>query len=152
MQSLSTLRRQFALWLLCLALLACSKHGEDEQFSSALAARYQSLTAQQPLIPLTQLTNFAWDQVFLFGPYTSTQELTRITGVAIDKSASHALEERDDIHILVFLQQKKLAKLIAVPRGVMNFAKTQQGQALTPQQAVLVQAPGQLKTLQWQGA
>lgn len=150
MHRLSTLTTRVALWLLCLALLACSKHGEDEQFSSALAARYQSLTAQQPLIPLTQLTNFAWDQVFLFGPYTSTQELTRITGVAIDKSASHALDERDDIHILVFLQQKKLTKLIAVPRGVMDFAKAKQAQALTPQQAQLVQAPGQLKTLQWQ--
>ncbi len=149
MQRITKYFTQFALYLLCLALFACSD-GTDEQFSSALAARYDGLHQQDAVIPVAQLTNFGWDQVFLFGPYSSSNDITRITGVAIDKSASNALEERDDIHLLVFLQQKKLAKIITVKRNRMDFAAYKKDIPLTPAQALLVKAQGQLKTVQWQ--
>lgn len=136
--------------LLCLGLLACAdSHDGDAAFTKALATRYLALGAAQDTLPLAQLTSFAWDEVFLFGPYTPIPELARITGVAIDQATSSRIEERDDIHILVFMQQKKLVKVIPVARTLVDFMQEKSPHGRSQQQAVWQKVAGSNKVLRW---
>jgi hypothetical protein len=70
-------------------------------------------------IHLNSVTNFKWDKAFLFEPYTIQETITKETGV--DYKDPSNIEMRDDIYLLVFLNENKVVHFAEINRQKCSF-------------------------------
>ena len=126
-----------AVWaLLCSGLLSCSKPlGTDDPFVDDLADALHK--GDRSALRLADATSFDWDQVFIFPPYTSMENIfARIEVAAVPAIERSGIDERDDACLLVFLDKRQLSKVAIVPRGKVDFAGIGEAGPLSPEVAV----------------
>jgi hypothetical protein len=87
-------------------------------------------------IALRELTDFEWDRVFVFGPYTTSEAITKTVGVELPELAGYHLDESDSIQVIVFLNNGKDVRNEAVNRGKFEFAPEALASPFTPSTAV----------------
>lgn len=71
-------------------------------------------------IDFSQLTNFNWDTMYLFTPYTDTKKILKKDGV-INYSDKLNMEYRDTINIVAFVDSKKIVTYIELNRSEIDF-------------------------------
>lgn len=109
----------FIFFVLALILLIYSQSGAkrskqvEEEFHTLIKDKNTSA------IELASITDFAWDEAYLFGPYTSEGSMSVAMGVKFrDKSD---LDYRDDIYLLVFKYDGKATKYAEIKRPGYEF-------------------------------
>lgn len=95
--------------LLMLALAGCSK---PHPISEAIDKQARQPDAQT--VRLADATPFAWDQVYLFGPYTARTTVCEVLKIEAGNCARQiAFESGDDTQMsLAFLSQGKLVQYV----------------------------------------
>jgi hypothetical protein len=130
---------------LSLAFLAgCDQIGNrtclrDTDLSATINQAIQlSSSRADKTFSLKSATNFTWDKVYVFTPYTSHEEIQKALGFQWRQVECTTISTFDSINLLVFVQGKQVVKFAELSRGiVVNFVpKTQQG--LSVQNAVFV--------------
>jgi len=112
--------------LLCVAMLAtavsCRGPGERvPEGSVAAALTAASARGAGARVVLADVADAAWQRVYVFGPYTPADVISRCLG----RSAlllTQGIESRDDANLLVFQFPDAPPQAIMVPRQAGDFA------------------------------
>jgi hypothetical protein len=71
-------------------------------------------------ITVKPLTNFKWDKAFLFEPYSPQENIEEQLGVDFEDPSN--ISSRDDIYLLVFLDDKKVVQYAEIKRQKSGFS------------------------------
>ena len=71
-------------------------------------------------IDFSKVTNFEWDEIYLFTPYTDSKEILKKDGVKRYNSKLN-MEYNDGINIIAFVNSKKIITYIELNRSDFDF-------------------------------
>ena len=95
------------------------------------------------VVQLSSLTDFSWDTVHVFPPYTSQAAIDEQLGFAWPEARATDIRDNDGIALLVFVSQGAVVRSVAQPRNKGDFAQVTSGRGLAPSAAVFVVRTGQ---------
>ena len=115
--------------LILLLLVGCSQSGV--QHNTGLEKAIYSVVGDKDKseIDLKLLTTFDWDKAFLFTPYSTQEGIEEQLGT--DFKSSSNIGARDDIYLLVFLNNNKVVQYAEIERQGGDFSIGEKGY-LTP--------------------
>lgn len=87
-------------------------------------------------VVLAEYTSFAWDKVWIFGPYTPTDKIEAVTGISGVARDTQGIESRDDIDVLLFVRGGRVAASVAHARDRGDFGPEVVGKCYSKEQAV----------------
>src|SRR5437763_1140746 len=91
------------------------------------------------VVHLSSLTDFSWDELHIFAPYTSQGTIDAQLGFAWSEAAATGLSDNKGIALLVFVKDGKVVRYVAHPRNKGDFADvTPPRRGLAPAAAVFV--------------
>ncbi len=115
--------------------------GSDSAFAGDLLAAYQQLQGEQDQLKLSHITRFGWDRMFVFPPSTPLAEIGKILGAPVPAAIlKTGIEQREDINLLVFLNEEKIVHVSPVPRAGVDFFVGLVGISLDANNAVFAKA------------
>jgi hypothetical protein len=104
----------------------------------AAAIQEKGREGEDARVDIKSVTDFAWDKMYIFPPYATTESIRRTIGE--DNSGVNAvnIEGRDDINLLVFIDKGKVVQYAALPRrlGDFSISNLRKQQGFTPGEAV----------------
>lgn len=115
-----------------LLLVGCSQ--SSVQQNRELEESIHSIVEDKNIseININSLTNFDWDKAFLFAPYTTQKSIDEQLG--IDFKDPSKIDIRDDIYLLVFLNDNKVVHYAEINRQQSDFSVGEK-EYLTPSNA-----------------
>jgi len=92
------------------------------------------------LINISTITTFTWEQLYIFGPYTTRSELDSMVGRSWRNNCSTHIENSDGITLLVFINDGVVVHCLDYPRGENDFFVPPAGYqtGFSPQDAVFI--------------
>lgn len=81
-------------------------------------------------------TDFEWETLHVFGPYTPNEDVAPRLGFPWSGSIHVDMQMRDDAVLLVFVRSRKVVAYVAHPRGSGDFSVVPMKNAYTPDTAV----------------
>jgi hypothetical protein len=87
-------------------------------------------------INLADLTDFAWDNLYIFAPYTTPEQINAALGFTWPEAASADITLHDDITLLIFVQNGRIVDHVEFPRAQGDFAAAAAAQPYTPERAI----------------
>lgn len=93
-------------------------------------------------IRLKDVTNFEWDKVHIFAPYTSMTSVDQGLGFAWPEARKTHIDMLDSFNLLVFTRQGKVVNYIKYPLQFGDFSRAaigKQQKGLSPDEAVFVE-------------
>ncbi|MGD8192422.1 hypothetical protein ACQCN2_20815 [Brevibacillus ginsengisoli] len=91
----------------------------EQQIVSAVEKKRQ--TNERALIDFTQIAPFAWDNVYIFTPYTSSKMISKQLGFKWNHKVVSTIETHDHIDLLVFVQNKEVTGYVEHARSNGDF-------------------------------
>jgi hypothetical protein len=86
-------------------------------------------------IDISKLTDFDWEEAYLFAPYTSQDDINRELGFkSKDKSDIHI---REDIYLLLFVNENKVVHYVEIERQKSDFLITDGSEKITPENPMI---------------
>ena len=113
--------KKLTVVIFTLALLAsCNQNRIDR--NTELEESIHSLVEEQKVseIKINSLTNFDWDQAFLFLPYTTEESIEEQLGVEFEDPSQ--IDSRDDIYLLVFMNDQQVVQYAEIDRLKSDFS------------------------------
>jgi hypothetical protein len=104
----------------CFVALACSRTKGDEELGKAILADAQQGNGDFIMIDVPRVTQFTWDRVAIFAPYTPADKVREELGSAWPEAGR--IEKKDDFALLVFLDQGKVVRFVDLPRAAFDLA------------------------------
>jgi len=89
-------------------------------------------------LALVDHTTFAWERVCVIAPYTTDAQIEAATGIVDARRQAQNIHERDDINLLLFLDDDHVVSSIAHPRNRGDFGPEVVGKCVSKQQAVFI--------------
>lgn len=109
---------------------ACAREGGD------LERRLAGAIGRGAPVDIRTVTDFDWDRLFVFAPYTPVAEMRRCLGFEWPEAGQSGIERRDDIALLVFVRGGRVVRALEFPRRSGDFSGVPGKEGLSPQQAV----------------
>jgi hypothetical protein len=106
-----------AAWFVVLTIACTSTR--DQEVSRRISAAAEASDVSVVNVP--ELATFAWDRLIIFPPYTSSSQIEKELGFSW--SESDWIEKRDDVALLVFVDQGRVVRFVDHPRGRGDFSK-----------------------------
>ncbi|XXM72373.1 hypothetical protein ACQ0QQ_00270 [Lysinibacillus sphaericus] len=114
------MKKQIAAALLILLLAGCSQnkiqHNKDLEESTHTVVEDEKNNG----ITVESITDFKWDQAYLFEPYTPEDQMEKQMGVEFEDRSN--LRSRDDIYLLVFKYKGKAVQYAELDRKKCDFS------------------------------
>jgi hypothetical protein len=135
------------MWLLVLVgLVSCGPWFDGLRSPNTVKNRFARRVAQGPgtLIRLSEMTPFGYKTAHIFGPYTEVALIQSWLDIEADEAArlARGIEQRDDIHLLVFSFQHAPLESMELPRSQVDFAPEVAKCAVVLDEAVFVVKEG----------
>ena len=111
-----------------LALSACADSGLDERITSTVDG------ASGTQLRMSDVTDFAWEELYVFPPYTSQEQIDRALG--FEWSDPSGISLKDTITLLVFVDDGEVVGWVAPLRSEADFASLSEGSPWTPETAL----------------
>jgi hypothetical protein len=115
-----------------LALSACADSGLRDRISATV-----EMGAGAKLV-MADLTEFAWQRLYVFTPYTTQEQINRSLG--FDWPDPEGIELNDTVALLVFVNDGEVVSYVAQPLDKGDFSGLGDGSPWTPESAVFVVA------------
>lgn len=139
-------RRLISLCLLALSLFACGPWFDGIWFPGIVRDRLARGVAQGPgtLIYLNEITSFGYKTAHIFGPYSRVAVIQSRLDIDAEEATQLArgIEQRDDIHLLVFSFQHASFESMEVPRSRADFGPEVATCSFVSEEAVFVVKKG----------
>ncbi|WP_052345911.1 hypothetical protein [Paucisalibacillus sp. EB02] len=100
-----------------LLLVGCSSIQHNIDLEKSLYSIIEDKNKNE--INLTSWTSFDWEKAFLFTPYTPPEEIEKQLGV--DYNDPSDIDWRDDIYLLIFMNDEKVVQYVEVERQGADF-------------------------------
>lgn len=99
-----------------LLLTGCNKYNTDLEHSIDSVVKSES----ENKIIIKPLTNFEWDKGFLFHPYSTEKSINDELKIRFKHKSK--IDQRDDIYLLVFLNEDKAVQYVEIKRNDTDFS------------------------------
>ncbi len=121
---------------------ACTaKQSNEEVFINNLNAAYQKLETEKDSIKIDTITNFDWDKLFIFAPYTPIEIIDKTLGKPSPSELENTrIFERDDINVFVFLKNDLVINVFTLPREILDLSLPKSGESLDHQMAIFTKS------------
>jgi hypothetical protein len=132
-------RWHYSIALLLLVNLCSCQPQPDKIINQKIDARIQQ---GQTEIGIANITDFTWDKMYIFSPYTPAAQVDRSLGFEWQEYKSLGIESNDTDDLLVFVAHEmgngRVVKFTKCPRSFGNFRFRQEtnGYGYSPTQAV----------------
>ena len=125
-----------AAWLFAvptMLVLGCGAVGDTE-----LAAKIKQAVEQGDgaVLRMDQLTDFAWDRLHVFTPYTTREQVERELGVAWAGYDASGIERHDNFTLLLFISAGQVVRSVAFPLGDGDFSTLHRPQGYARAEAI----------------
>ncbi len=112
--------KKITVFILLLFLIGCSFN--DIQQNKDLEAWIHSIVEEkvESEIALTALTTFNWEKAFLFTPYSTEKLIEEELGMDFKDPSN--IDRRDDIYLLVFINEDKPVQYAEIKRLGADFS------------------------------
>lgn len=115
---------------LLLLLTGCNKYNTDLEDSIDSVVKNES----ENKIIINPLTNFEWDKGFLFQPYSTEKSINEELKIRFKHKSN--IDQRDDIYLLVFLNDDKAIQYVEIKRNGADFTISNQ-KYITPDDDII---------------
>jgi hypothetical protein len=108
-------------WALLTSVRTMSRCGwwTNKGFSDSIAAQVDSGANK---VDIGQLASFGWDELFIFGPYDYPARMCRTLKLSAEEcSSSHFNDLDGETLLLVFMQDRKIARRVCLSRSICDF-------------------------------
>ena len=110
------MKRHFLITILVLALSGCGSNNIESKIASKVTA--QCNTPKPCIIRISDLTDFEWDQMYVFRYSASIDQIEQVIGVPVTERAQFTRK-------VVFLWHRKVVHCEELPTQVDNFLNGQ---------------------------
>lgn len=86
-------------------------------------------------IVFSEMTPFAWDKVYFFGPYTSRAQIEQAIGFSWPGADDSAIQGSKGSSLIVFVKDGRVVESFDQSRGLGDFSGIETPNGLTPDQA-----------------
>jgi hypothetical protein len=101
-------------------LFACAK--SESGFVRAIERSAQAATATtNPTVAISAVTDFAWEKLFIFGPYTPVNRIHAQLGFKWSEAEKTHIDSSDAFYLLVFVKGSNVVRHVKLPRTVGDF-------------------------------
>jgi hypothetical protein len=143
-----TVKKCFALALIALLFYSCGGYPRTSVRARevSLAVRKAAMASDAPTVYLNQLTDFQWDTVHLYSPYTGYETMSAEVGEQLSRVIGGRHSVPDGHYLLIFLSHSRIVEVVLHSCENGDFERivgTNGGHAVyTPENAVFeVQGP-----------
>ncbi len=112
-------------------LFACAKSGSGFVKAIERSAQIAS-TSTNPVVTVSQLTDFQWDKLFVFGPYTPVQKIHAQLGYTWTDAEKTHIDSLDTFNLFVFVKDGKVVRYFKLPRAIGDFQALEARNVFTP--------------------
>jgi hypothetical protein len=120
----------------CAGAVGCAQDAAPGGLDERLAMAVQRAGETRKPLKLSETTDFAWDKVHVFAPYTPPEAIQKDLGFAWAEAGRTGIDSRDGITLLVFVKNKRVVRSLAFPRNRGDWAMIENHAGFTPAQAV----------------
>jgi len=96
-----------------------SRAAPDSELSNAITK--QAEAGAGTVIDFVALTDFQWERLYIFDPYTTVDEIHRALGFRWNAAASTGIDKLDGIALLVFVEGDEVVRYVEHPRNRGDF-------------------------------
>jgi hypothetical protein len=114
----------------------CAQDMAPGSLDERLAMAVQRAGETRRPLALKEPTDFAWDKVYVFAPYTPPEAIRKDLGFAWAEAGRTGIDSRDDVTLLVFVKNQRVVRSLAFPRNRGDWAMIENHAGFTPAQAV----------------
>lgn len=86
-------------------------------------------------IQLADFTDFEWDAVHIFSPYTLPDAVDRSLGFEWTRTVRTSISQNDSVSLLVFVHDGRVVRWIEMPRAPIDFSTVAVGSPYTAEEA-----------------
>lgn len=116
--------RSIYVFMIIMGTLSCSSNLiQDETFENNLQLACTQADEGES-IDMARLTNFSWDKFFVFTPYTAVDNMESRLGFSDIRLPKTDITFRDDMNLLVFVEDHKIIHYVEYARIKGDFDKT----------------------------
>ncbi|UZR94837.1 hypothetical protein [Chondrinema litorale] len=100
-----------------------------EKAGKILGEQMNSKMSESPgeEVHLSEIAQFNWDTVYIAHPYSNLDKIEKELDINLNEVQFTQIDQRDDVCLLLFIDDKKLIKPILVPRHIFDFSKEKSG-------------------------
>ena len=111
---------RYLLFLIVLVFSSCFGQERDYEklFLSNLEAIISSQTEQEVVIDISKITDFEWEELFVFRPYTTGNQINESLGIKWSDETKSSVVESESYSLFVFMDKGKVVLDIFVPRSI----------------------------------
>jgi len=109
-----------------LSLLAsCGQHNDSASSNTQLVDKIENaISSGDSVLDLDKVADFSWDSLLILNPYTHLDVVSAELNVDLSSAKESAIDQRDDINVLLFFANGQQVKLVEFPRISGDFADT----------------------------
>jgi hypothetical protein len=100
---------------------------------------------EEVTVKLKDLTDFKWDRVYIFPPYTGLETIDNDLGFVWPQARSIRTDFRDDINLIVFTDNKQVIAYVEYPRSLGNLDGNYKREGYSPDEAIFIVEEGPLQ-------
>lgn len=115
----------FALFIVVLyfVLTPYQNIKDDNLLLSELSTAVSRLrNGEMPVLNFLEITQFSWDRVYFFEPYTHPSRIDDELGFFWLESRFTTIESSDNVTLLVFVSNRHVVQYLEFPRSLGDFA------------------------------
>lgn len=103
---------------------------------SQAVSRYEE--GETACVDLAKVTTFAWEKLYIFRPYRSSEEIDRILGTFWLESRFLTISSNDGVTLLVFMRNGSVVQYVELSRGAADLAFADNMYGYDPQKSCFV--------------
>lgn len=120
------IRKTAKVALMLMLSFGCSKNSgqEDIEVVNKFEMEVQEILARNDsILNMDRLTRFDWEDLFIFKPYTSIDEINSKLGYKWEEAESTFINVKDDFNLLVFTEGGRVIKFARLSREHGDFSR-----------------------------
>jgi hypothetical protein len=118
---------------------------KQQNFSSKLAAEVEKKRGNNNVVEVSfkDLTDFKWDTVYIFPPYTQDKVIDDDLGFVWKPARSIHMDWRDDVNLIVFTNNRKVVFYVDHPRNFGDLKGSYNREGYVPAEAIFTVVEGE---------
>jgi hypothetical protein len=110
----------YLIFLVVVTAVGCDEQSQAKKDRS-FENRLLTATAKRKTFQISDLTDFSWDRVLLFHPYTPADRIQRELGFDWQNSVVGQLESNDGFELLIFVERSNVVQFVRVRRIIADW-------------------------------
>ena len=106
---------------LAAAAIIAYRHSAKNFLNILRRATIVAAAKKNPIVTMSQLTDFEWDKLLIFGPYTSSEGVNSQLGFNWPEAQKTGIDVSETIFLLVFVKDQCVVRYFLFPRTIGEF-------------------------------